>query len=46
MAGRPDDAVLALTRALELGYSRNSALKSDEFASLRSDPRFRALTGS
>ena len=46
MAGRTDDALDALGRALELGYSRTDAAKADEFASLRDLTRFKALVGS
>ena len=46
VAGRSADALDALARALELGYSRADAAKADEFASLRGTPRFKALVGS
>ena len=43
LAGRPDAALAALGRALELGYSRADAAKADEFQALRKDARFAAL---
>lgn len=46
MAGRHDQAMLALTRALDLGYSKTNVVKADEFIVLRRDPRFLRLTGS
>ena len=46
MAGRIEPALEALSRALALGSSRTSAANADEFASLRSLPRFQALVGA
>ncbi len=43
LAGRADQALAALSRALELGYSRADAAKADEFERLRADARFVAL---
>lgn len=45
-AGRPEEALAALGRALELGYSRAQAAGDDDFEPLRALPRFRALAGS
>ena len=46
LAGRTSEALAALERALELGYSRADAAKADEFERLRELPRFTALVGS
>ena len=43
LAGRTDQALAALGRALELGYSRADAANDDEFQALRKDARFPAL---
>ncbi len=44
LVGRKDEAFDALSRALELGYSDgNWMIRDDDLASLRSDPRFKAL---
>ena len=43
LAGRTTEALSALERALELGYSRADAAKADEFERLRQQPRFTAL---
>ncbi len=46
LAGRPDEALEALGRAVSLGYSRADAAKADEFTRLREMPRFKALVAS
>ena len=43
LAGRSTEALSALERALDLGYSRADAVKADEFERLRQQPRFAAL---
>jgi tetratricopeptide (TPR) repeat protein/TolB-like protein len=43
LAGRTDQALEALRRAIELGYSRADAANDDEFQGLRKDARFLAL---
>lgn len=44
LVGRKEEAFDALGRAIELGYADvNWMLKDDDLASLRSDPRFKAL---
>jgi eukaryotic-like serine/threonine-protein kinase len=46
LAGDIDLALAALSRALELGYSRADAAAADEFLPLRANPRFKSLVGS
>lgn len=46
LAGRVDDALQALARAVDLGYSRASITTTDEFEALRTTPRFKAIVGS
>lgn len=45
LAGRTDDALNALVRAVELGYPRADAAAADEFAVLRGQPAFERLFG-
>ena len=45
LAGRRDEALAALEQALTLGLSKSRAASDDDFASLRGQPRFAALTG-
>jgi Flp pilus assembly protein TadD len=39
MAGRTDEALGALRRALDLGYSKSDAERTEEFDVLRGNPR-------
>ncbi len=45
LAGRTDDALAALARAVDLGYARADAAAADEFAALRGQPAFERLLG-
>ncbi|MEZ5419522.1 MAG: tetratricopeptide repeat protein [Vicinamibacterales bacterium] len=45
LAGRTNEALAALTRALALGYPAADAGRSDELAALRREPRFMQLLG-
>jgi tetratricopeptide (TPR) repeat protein len=47
LAGRPDDAIAHLRRAVELDEaSRDWAKQDSDFAAVRDDPRFQELVGS
>lgn len=45
LAGRTDDAMNALVRAVDLGYPRADAAAADEFAGLRGLPAYERLFG-
>jgi ketosteroid isomerase-like protein/tetratricopeptide (TPR) repeat protein len=47
LAGRKDEAVASLEKALQAGFSQEETARTDpDLAAIRTDPRFKSLTGT